>query len=77
LDELESAFNSVPNNETGPSLGNSRELEEEEPNIKFLNMDNPPLFFRFTLNHKLIGFNELLALKKSGTIAAQVSVFQK
>ena len=77
LDESESAFHSVPNNVVDPSLGNSRDLEEEEPNIKYSNIDNPPLFFRFTLDQEVVGFNDLLALKKSTTLAAQVSVFRK
>jgi len=37
--------------------------------------DNPPLFFRFTLDQKLVSFNEILTLKKSAMLAAQVSVF--
>ena len=37
--------------------------------------DSPPLFFRITLNQKLVSLNKILALKKSATIAVQVLVF--
>ena len=88
----ESAFRVVPNNVVGPSLGNSGDdvmvvesqyarngelLEGEETNHQYPNIDDPPLFFRFTLDQEVVGFNELLTLKKSGTLAAQVSVFRR
>ena len=77
---------------TGPSIDDSRGdaisvenqdaqdgrvLEAEESNKRYSDTDNPPLFFTFTLNQERVGFKELLALKKSVTLAAQVSVFRE
>ncbi|KAL7542994.1 hypothetical protein ACHAXR_012278 [Thalassiosira sp. AJA248-18] len=41
--------------------------------------DNPPLFFRFTLgqDQEVASLNDILALKKSATLTARVSVFEE
>ena len=49
-------------------------LEEDETNFH-PDSGNPPLFFRFTLDKKLASMTDILALKKSAILAAEVSVF--
>jgi len=48
-------------------------IERDDGSAISIEEEVPPLFFRFTLDEELVSMNEILALKKSAVLAAQVS----
>ena len=68
----ESVAHSNVSQNTGFMIGTAEEGGLEVSH----SVKNPPLFFRFSLDEQLVGMDEIMALKKSATLSAQVSVFQ-
>ena len=56
--------------------GDALSLEEEEKRTSVSDSD-PPMFFRFTLDGKNVSLQDILTLKKSAYLCAQVTVFGK
>jgi len=48
-------------------------IERDDGSASSIEEEVPPLFFRFTLDEELVSMNEILALKKTVVLAAQVS----
>ena len=75
-DDIDCSDESVAYSTVSPDAGFTVGSAEEDRFEKLGHKKNPPLFFRFTLDEQLVGMDEIMALKKSATLAAQVSVFQ-
>ena len=83
---IESLVTIVPGSNGHLFFYNGDEIDDSEVDIDLIERDDgsassieeeaPPLFFRFTLDEELVSMNEILALKKSAVLAAQVSVYQ-
>jgi hypothetical protein len=84
-DEIDSVH---PNNQGSPIVGESRDefisaVHDNQDQLNALaegddiSFDNVPLFFRIMLDGELVGMTQILGLKKSASLAVEVSCFQK